>query len=70
MLLNGVHTERNRDNKTRKTFDLTKIDKRDVVGSGSLESLVVGTSAKKRQPTMMPFNLPGDGLDYIEKNED
>ena len=27
-------------------------------------------SAKKRQPTMMPYNLPGDEIDYLEKSED
>ncbi len=28
-----------------------------------------GISAKKRQPTSMPYNLPGDEVDYNEKND-
>jgi len=71
LLHSGVQTERLRDKGGKKPF---KIEKREdpSAGCGSLEAIVAAgnLSAKKRQPTMMPFNLPGDELDQSEKIEE
>jgi hypothetical protein len=47
------------------------VDKKDKHPSGGFDTFgSVSFSAKKRKPTMMPYNLPGDEIDYLEKNED
>ena len=59
-----------RDTNRRVAFGNTAdIDKSVKPSNGVLDSFsAVSFSAKKRQPTLMPFNLPGDEIDYIEKN--
>jgi hypothetical protein len=44
-----------------------KIQGNSVDNFGNLQG--VNYSAKKRKPTLMPFNLPGDDLEHLEKND-
>lgn len=65
-------TMRTREGNRRVAFDNTADqDKGQTNRVGGVETLGTASfSAKKRQPTMMPYNLPGDEIDYLEKNED
>ena len=76
--INGTNTGvfpsnmRTREVNRRVAFDNTaEPEKGQSNRTGGFDALGTASfSAKKRQPTMMPYNLPGDEIDYLEKNED
>lgn len=65
-------SNRIREGNRRVAFDNTADqDKSSQNRAGGFETIGTASfSAKKRQPTLMPYNLPGDEIDYIEKNEE